>query len=74
MQKAAFMAVCPFELGDSILKEGTSKTITDILTVHSLKTGRVVFLYGACGGNGIPCYGSIRLAQIYFRNFVQYAY
>ena len=45
MQKAAFMAVCPFELGDSILKEGTSKTITDILTVHSLKTGRVVFLY-----------------------------
>lgn len=45
MQKAAFMVVCPFELGDSILKEGTSKTITDILTVHSLKTGQVVFLY-----------------------------
>lgn len=45
MRKAAFMAVCPFELGDSILKNGTRKTITDILVVHSLKTGQVIFLY-----------------------------
>lgn len=45
MQKAAFMAVCPFELGDTILKDNTRKTVTDILTVHSLKTGQVVFLY-----------------------------
>ena len=45
MQKAAFMAVCPFELGDTILKDGIRKTVTDILTVHSLKTGQVVFLY-----------------------------
>jgi hypothetical protein len=39
------MAVCPFELGDTILKDGIRKTVTDILTVHSLKTGQVVFLY-----------------------------
>ena len=45
MQKAAFMAVCPFELGDTILRGGTRKTVTDILTVHSLKTGQVIFLY-----------------------------
>lgn len=45
MQKAAFAAVCPFELGDTILKGGAGKMITDILTVHSLKTGQVAFLY-----------------------------
>lgn len=60
MQQAVFMAHCPYELGDRVeivmidgmavtgypsrVKSG-KMTITDILTVHSLKNGVVSFLY-----------------------------
>lgn len=69
MQQAAFMAICPFELGDSILKNGTCKTITDILTVHSLKTGRVAFLYELDNsGHSEPIRGQVeRVGEATFR-------
>lgn len=60
MQKAAFFARCPYEIGDRIevtmidgmavtgypsrVKSGVM-TITDILTIHSLKNTTVNFLY-----------------------------
>lgn len=47
MVKAKFKAVCPYELGDKIeFKKGDkvhTMTITDILTEHSVKTGKVKF-------------------------------
>lgn len=58
MQAAGFVARCPFELGDRIAvayMDGKAvlnypagvedATITDIMTVHSLKNGTVTFLY-----------------------------
>lgn len=60
MQQAVFMAHCPYEIGDRVeivmiggmavtgypsrAKSG-KMTITDILTVHSLKNNIVSFLY-----------------------------
>lgn len=60
MQAAVFKAHCPYELGDRVevaLVDGMAITgyprhagtalmqITDILTIHSLKTNTVTFLY-----------------------------
>ena len=60
MQAAGFMSYCPYELGDLVevtLVDGMAitgyprkastalMTITDILTVHSVKRGTVTFLY-----------------------------
>lgn len=60
MQQAAFIASCPYELGDVVevaivngmavtgypRRIGTARmTITDIITEHSLKQSTVRFLY-----------------------------
>ncbi|MDD3488782.1 MAG: hypothetical protein PHR62_02720 [Paludibacter sp.] len=60
MQKAVFLARCPYEIGDKLeiaMIEGMAiigyprslgtalMTITDIITQHSLKSGRVTFIY-----------------------------
>ena len=60
MQQAAFIAHCPYELGDVVeiaIIEGMAATgyprreltarmiITDIIAEHSLKSGTVRFLY-----------------------------
>lgn len=45
MKKAGFAAVSPFEIGDRIQCGGKQTVITDILTIHSFKTGRVSFQY-----------------------------
>lgn len=45
MQKAGFVATCPFEIGDRIQCGSKQVTITDILAVHSLKNHSVTFLY-----------------------------
>lgn len=45
MQKAAFVARCPFEIGDRIQCGEKLAVITDILAVHSMKTGQVKFLF-----------------------------
>jgi hypothetical protein len=60
MQKAEFIAYCPYELGDTVevsiiegmgvigypRKAGTAlMTITDIIAEHSLKKGTVSFIY-----------------------------
>lgn len=60
MQKAAFLAHCPYEIGDKLeiaMIDGMAiteypgslgnalMTITDIITQHSLKSGRVTFIY-----------------------------
>lgn len=51
MNVAAFNAVCPFEIGDKVIFNSGDinvkdiHTITDIMTVHKLKSGTVEFLY-----------------------------
>lgn len=45
MQKAGFVAVSRFEIGDRIMCGERAAVITDILAVHSVKTGQVHFLY-----------------------------
>lgn len=46
MQMAAFKAVCPFEIGDTVVDhEHGARKITDILAVHSIKAGTVRFLF-----------------------------
>ncbi len=46
MQAAAFKVVCPYEIGDEIITENSGiQVITDIVTIHSLKTGRAEFQY-----------------------------
>lgn len=45
MQKAGFVAVCPFEIGDVLVFGSRVEKITDILAIHSLKTGKVNFRY-----------------------------
>lgn len=46
MQFAAFNAHCPYELGDRIKgTDGRDHTITDIVTLHSLKNKTVHFVY-----------------------------
>ncbi|WP_110955733.1 hypothetical protein [Anaerosinus massiliensis] len=45
MQLAAFNAYCPYEIGD-VLKNKNGMpmgTITDIMTIHYIKTGKVEF-------------------------------
>ena len=61
MKLAAFNATCPFEIGDKITERReihptglafngpvfteVTRTITDIVCVHSVKNGTVTFLY-----------------------------
>lgn len=46
MKFAAFNARCPYELGDKIRDtEGKEHTITDIVSLHSMKTMTVRFVY-----------------------------
>nr|DAR75934.1 MAG TPA: Mechanosensitive ion channel [Caudoviricetes sp.]DAX71050.1 MAG TPA: Mechanosensitive ion channel [Caudoviricetes sp.] len=45
MKKAGFVAVSPFEIGDRIQCGEKQAVITDILAIHSIKTGRVSFQY-----------------------------
>jgi hypothetical protein len=67
MQRAAFIAHCPYELGDIVqvaIIEGMAVTgyprqigtqrmrITDILAVHSIKNNTVTFLYDLEGEHG----------------------
>ncbi len=67
MQTAAFMARCPFEIGDKLRVGMVDKTlivnypnkdltaevvITDILTIHSLKNQCVEFRYEIYGVEG----------------------
>jgi len=43
---AAFNVRCPYEVGDKIQDEkGKEYTITDIMTIHSVKQMRVKFVY-----------------------------
>lgn len=57
MVQAAFVARCPYEIGDTIIvhHHGTAreelKVITDIVCVHSLKKRTVEFLYELDGRN-----------------------
>lgn len=57
MVQSAFVARCPYEIGDTIIAyhHGTGreelKVITDIVCVHSLKKGTVEFLYELDGRN-----------------------
>ncbi len=57
MVQSAFVARCPYEIGDTIIvyHHGTGreelKVITDIVCVHSLKKGTVEFLYELDGRN-----------------------
>lgn len=61
MQKAGFIATCPFELGDCIQQGDTWAVITDIIAVHSLKTGQVHFLFELNNsGNGQQISGKFR--------------
>lgn len=71
MQKRGFIAVSPYELGDTVAvflkKPGqmsvgrteevdfTVATITDILAINSLKTGETVFQY-ELDNSGEYCY------------------
>lgn len=52
MQLAAFKAVCPFEIGDTVIDRDGSRVITDILAVHSIKTGTVRFMFEFDGKPG----------------------
>lgn len=69
MQKSAFIARCPYELGDVVevaIIDGMAVTgyprkigtalmkITDILAVHSLKRNSVTFLYELDGKKQMP--------------------
>lgn len=46
MKYSSFQAVCPFEIGDKIvLANGENKTITDIMTMHFVRDGKVQFAY-----------------------------
>lgn len=47
MKMTAFSATCPFEIGDKIrdAATGAQRTITDIVCVHYLKSGRIDFLF-----------------------------
>ena len=46
MKYAEFNAVCPFEIGDEVMVQGKGAAIiTDILCIHSIKTGLVEFRY-----------------------------
>lgn len=45
MKKAEFIAVCPYEIGDKVYKDSRWRTITDICTLHFVKTGYVKFIY-----------------------------
>lgn len=47
MKHAVFNAYCPFEIGDKVIigETGEKVTITDIIAIHSVKTGVVKFAY-----------------------------
>lgn len=47
MKMAIFNARCPFEIGDKVIDGGTGrkKTITDIVCMHYVRSGRVEFLF-----------------------------
>ena len=47
MKYSSFNATCPYEIGDRFndMARGTSHTITDIVCVHYVKSGRVEFAY-----------------------------
>lgn len=47
MKMAIFNARCPFEIGDRVMYRGTgkTKTITDIVCMHYVRSGRVEFLF-----------------------------
>ena len=52
MKKAGFVAVCPFEIGDVIMCGSQAVEITDIMALHSLKTGKVTVRY-EFNGSGV---------------------
>lgn len=69
MKKAAFIAHSPYEIGDRInvliyngvalvnpprLTKTTQVTITDILTIHSVKKNQVTFMYELDGEKVLP--------------------
>jgi len=45
MQKSAFMAYCPYEIGDKVrtFPDNEVETITDIRTIHYLSSRKVMF-------------------------------
>lgn len=47
MKMAIFNARCPFEIGDKVIDGGTGRkrTITDIVCMHYVRSGRVEFLF-----------------------------
>lgn len=45
MKMAMFNASCPFEIGDKFLGKGKIRTITDIVCMHYVRSGRVEFLF-----------------------------